>query len=70
MNVGYEDEDHFNFDMIMNEQQFNGNKQQKEDTISDNKQKKEIPQIVSRIKSKKNRKLALKKRNELNSKNS
>lgn len=69
MNVGYEDEDHFNFDMIMHEPQFNANKQVKEDTLNDNKQKKDVPQIVSRIKSKKNRKLALKKRNEMNSKN-
>ena len=69
MNVGYEDEDHFNFDMIMHEPQFNDNNQVKEELINDNKQKKETPQYVSRLKSKKNRKLALKKRNEMNSKN-
>lgn len=68
MNVGFEDEDHFNFDMIMHEPQFNANKQLKEELITDNLQKKEVPQIVSRIKSKKNRKLALKKKNEMNSK--
>lgn len=69
MNVGFEDEDHFNFDMIMHEPQFNGNKQIKEEPTNDNKQKKDIPQTISRIKSKKNRKLALKKKNEMSSKN-
>lgn len=65
MNHAYEDEDHFNFDMIMHEPQFNTNKQVKEELDNENKQKKEIP-FTSRIKSKKNRKLALKKKNDLN----
>ena len=66
---GYEDEEQFNFDMIMHEPQFNANRQVTDEQINDNKQKKDVPQIVSRIKSKKNRKLALKKKNEMNSKN-
>jgi hypothetical protein len=68
MNVGFEDEDHFNFDMIMHEPQFNANKEIKDDTLNDNKQKKDVPVHTSRIKSKKNRKLALKKKNEMSSK--
>jgi hypothetical protein len=65
MNGAFEDDDHFNFDMVMHEPQFNSNKQMKDENNNENKQKKEIP-ITSRIKSKKNRKLALKKKNEIN----
>ena len=45
MNNGFEDEDHFNFDMIMHENQYNSNKIIKEDLIKteDNNQKKDIP---------------------------
>jgi len=68
MNAVFEDEDHFNFDMIMHEPQFNTNKEINEETNNQNKQKKEVPIITSRIKSKKNRKLALKKKNEISCK--
>ena len=64
MNGNFEDDDHFNFDMVMNEQHYNTNKQDKEETKNDIKIKKEIP-ISSLLKLKKNRKLALKKRSDI-----
>jgi len=69
MNNGFEDEDHFNFDMIMHENQYNSNKIIKEDLIKteDNNQKKDIP-YTSKLKSKKNRKLALRKKQDGNCK--
>jgi hypothetical protein len=62
MNNGFEDEDHFNFDMIMHENQYNSNKIIKDDLIKteENPHKKDTP-FTSKLKSKKNRKLALKK---------
>ncbi len=62
MNNGFEDEDQFNFDMIMHENQYNLNKIIKEDLIKtdENIYVKDIP-FKSKLKSKKNRKLALRK---------